>query len=120
MPSESVLVIDDNAISCEALQALLSSSGITAECCTNGMAALNCARRRHYTTFLINYRMPVLRGDDLARLLRIEHPDTFIVGFSIASKEAVFRNAGADNFLSKEDLVQKVIPLITGKKRLVT
>ena len=115
--NEKVLVIDDNMISCEALRALLSSAGFNADCCGNGHAALDLARSRQYTTFLINYHMPVLRGDDLTRMLRSTYPDAYIVGFSIAVKNDAFRHAGADIFVKTEDMVRKVVPFIKNRQR---
>ena len=116
MSREAVLIVDDDEISCEALRMFLISEGFPAVSCNNGLAALERTRIDHFGVFLINYRMPILRGDDVTRLLRISHPNALIVGFSIASKLDAFRNAGADIFINKEDLVPAIATLLRNKQ----
>jgi len=110
-----VLVVDDNDTTRKILQTLLSSAGLNADCCENGRAALRMAEAGHYETFLIDYRMPEMKGDELAGLLRLSHPKAFIIGFSVESKDLEFRQAGANVFVPKEHLAQNIIPIVRNK-----
>lgn len=115
MSNEAVLVIDDDKSTRSSLQMLLEFEGFVVSSCASGVAALELIRKKHFEILLIGCRIPEMNGDELTRRLRPLCPDAFILGFSIESKEQAFLNAGADAFLSKRKLVQKMIPLIKNK-----
>ncbi len=116
MSTETVLVIDDDKTTRDSLQMFLEFEGFVVSSCESGAAALDLITKKHFEVLLIDYRMPDMNGDELTRRLRPLCPDAFILGFSMESKEQAFLTAGADAFLSKHQLVQKLIPLI--KKRM--
>ncbi len=114
--NETVLVIDDDKTTRDSLQMFLEFEGFVVSSCESGATALDLVSKKHFEVLLIDYQMPDINGDELTRRLRPLCPDAFILGFSMESKEQAFLKVGADAFLSKHQLVQKLIPLI--KKRM--
>ncbi len=112
-----ILVVDDNKTTQDILHNLLKSEGIDSDCCGSADAALKAAQDHSYRAFLIDYRMPGMTGEELTRLLRSAYPGSFIVGYSIESKDQAFLAAGADSFCIKYHLLQKIVPLIRSKIR---
>ena len=116
MMTESILVVDDNQTTRDILRTILLSAGYKAvDTSEDGTAAIDAIKTKRYDTFIVDYRMPSMRGDELTRILRKNQPDAFIIGYSIESKEETFRSAGANAFLVKDDLMQRIVPLIQGR-----
>ncbi len=110
-----VLVVDDNRTTREILQAVLKSEGIRSDSSESGTAALEAAGIQQYDVFLVDYRMPKMTGDELTRSLRKAYPNSYIIGYSIESKDQAFLAAGADVFIIKDHLTEKIVPLIKNK-----
>lgn len=115
MMNESILIVDDNETTQDILRSLLVEEGYRVDACYDGASAIDAAKAQQYDTFIIDYRMHPMRGDELTRKLREYLPDAFIIGYSIECKDDDFRNAGADAFLMKESLVRRIVPLIQGR-----
>lgn len=118
MNKEAVLVIDDNEITREALKILLEDEGFAAHSCANGRSALDLTKEKYFSVFIIDYRMPEMNGDAVAAVLRKLYPESFIIGFSLESKEQEFLEAGADTFIIKDHFDKKLIPLIRQRSAL--
>jgi len=117
--NETVLVIDDDKATRVSLQMFLEFEGFAVSCCESGAAALDLINRKHFEILMIGHRIPEMKGDELARQLRSLCPDAFILGFSVESNnDEVFIRAGADAFLSKHELVRKLIPLIKNRTQM--
>jgi len=116
--SASILIVDDNQITRDSLQTLLLSAGYKADTCEDGISAINAARDRRYDTFIVDYRMPRMQGDELTRLLRSNQPEAFIIGYSIENREEAFRSAGADTFLIKDNLAQRIVSMVQKRVQL--
>lgn len=86
------------------LRTLLETEGYTVTCCTDGRSAIDTAKEKKFSVFLIDYRMPALNGVETIAALRRMHPGKLIIGFSIENKERHFLEAGADVFVRKDDL----------------
>jgi len=115
MMTESILIVDDNQITRDSLRAILLSAGFKAvDTSEDGPSAIDAIKNQRYDTFIVDYRMPSMMGDELARKLREKEPEAFIIGYSIESKDQAFRSAGANAFLVKDDLMQRIVPLIQG------
>ncbi len=113
LKSDDILVVDDSRVVTDSLQLFLESEGFSVNCCTDETLALDMAKEKRYGIFLVDFRMPMINGDDLVRRLRCIYPNALIIGYSIESKYQAFLNAGADAFVAKEELVHKLIPTIT-------
>jgi len=96
----------------------LEFEGFIVSSCESGVAALDLISKKHFEMLLIDYQMPGMNGDELTKRLRPLCPDAFILGCSLESKDQAFLRAGADAFLSKYQLVQKLVPLINDALRL--
>ncbi len=115
MNKDSVLIVDDNQMTRVALKAFVEDSGIPVDTCADGKSALDIARESRHGVFLIDYRMPEMKGDEVTTQLRALRPDAFIIGFSIETKERAFLDAGADVFLDKAQLLNNLIEVIRSR-----
>ncbi len=109
MNRDSVLIVDDNQMMRHSLKALLEDAGLSGDTCGDGMCALAKAKENRYSVFLIDYRMPEMTGDRVTALLRALRPDAFIIGFSLEDRERDFLGAGANIFLNKQHLLNKLV-----------
>ena len=115
MGNASVLVVDDNQIMRDMLRGILEPEGYSVNSCEDGPSALKLASEKPFEIVLTDFQMPGMNGDEVVKLLRQQHPDTFIVGFSICNKKQAFLESGANQFISKERLVQDLIPIIESR-----
>lgn len=118
MGNEAVLVIDDDKTTRSSLQMFLEFEGFIVSACESGGAALDLIGKKHFEILLIGSRIQAMSGEELTRRLRPLCPDAFILGFSIGPKEQAFLRAGADAFLSRRQLVQKMIPLLKNRVQI--
>jgi CheY-like chemotaxis protein len=102
----SILIVDDDQLLCGAIQRLLEINGHVVSCCHNGSDAIKLSKEHHYDVVLTDYHMPGMKGDSVCRLLRCQNPSIFIVGCSSEQRHEDFLSAGADMFISKDDLFQ--------------
>ena len=117
MKKVSVLVIDDNKLIRDMLLGILVKQGFSVGSCEDGPSALELAAEKQFEIVLTDFQMPEMNGDELVRLLRQQCPDAFIVGFSLANKKQAFLEAGADQFISKEQLLVDILPAIENRSR---
>lgn len=114
-----VMVIDDNEAMTFAIKMLLQDEGFSAFCCSDGRTALAITTHKKFEVYVIDYRMPEITGLQLAAKIRKIHPEAFIIGFSVESKESEFLRAGADTFIAKNKLTEALVPLISERRRLL-
>ena len=107
-----VLIVDDNFLMRETLQEYLGSKGIVAQTCDNGIDALERVSMGSYRVLLIDYRMPRMNGEELVRAIRKFDQEVFIIGYSFEFKDRQFLDAGADAFLLKENLTDRIVTMI--------
>lgn len=120
MTGEEVLVIDDNQMTRDVLKRLLESEGYRVTCCADGMFAIDLAKEKKFGTFLIDYRMPGMNGDEVTLLLRRSHPEAFIVGLSIEHNDQAFLTAGANKFIFKGDIDKQLLPVLKAGRSCVS
>ena len=112
MGAASILVVDDNKMMRDMLHGILEPAGYIVSSCEDGPSALKLAGEKHFEIVLTDFQMPVMNGDEVVKLLRQQYPNTFIIGFSLANKKQTFLAAGANQFISKEQLLPDLIPTI--------
>jgi CheY-like chemotaxis protein len=112
MRKEEVLVIDDNQMTRDTIMLLLEDQGFSVQGCANGKSAIDLSKRKNFAIYLIDYRMPGMKGDAVAAMIRKLSPEAYIIGFSLESKEQAFLEAGANKFIIKDHFDKKLIPLI--------
>ena len=74
-----VLVIDDDEIFCRLLVEILDQVGIKAACRTDGLNAYDLLDRESYDLCIIDVRMPLILGSDLAEAIKENHPQMKII-----------------------------------------
>ena len=99
--SAHVLVIDDDEVMRELLQAVLSAEGHTVETAESGEAGLALLRGGHRAdVLLMDVQLPGLSGPELAAELRNAVPTATLIGMS-GSEPASAVRAAFDTFLLK-------------------
>ena len=74
-----VLVIDDDEIFCKLLVEILNQVGIEAACRTDGLDAYELLTRESYDLCIVDVRMPLILGSDLAEAIKETHPQIKII-----------------------------------------
>jgi DNA-binding NtrC family response regulator len=74
-----ILVIDDDEVFCRLLVEILKEIGIEAACNTDGLDAYETLTRDPYDLCIIDVRMPLIFGTDLAAAIQAEHPTVKLV-----------------------------------------
>ena len=106
-PPPRVLCVDDDEDSREMLSMLLSSSRIEAQAVGTAAQALSLIQRERFDMYLLDSRLPDLDGFELCRRMRDFDPNTPILFFSGAAREADKKRgiqAGATAYLVKPDV----------------
>jgi len=100
-----LLLVDDHALFCEALQSLLTLHGYeVVGTAGDGLEALEEARRLHPDLILMDIEMPDCDGLAATRLIKAEMPDTKIVMLTVAQQDEVLfesLKSGASGYLLK-------------------
>ena len=84
--SARVLVVDDNEIFCRLLAEILEGEGIEAVWTTDVVAAYEMSTDR-YDLFILDVRMPLLLGTELAEALKNNNPRAKIILISAFADE---------------------------------
>ncbi|HYA27436.1 MAG TPA: response regulator [Acidobacteriota bacterium] len=74
-----ILVIDDDEIFCRLLVEFLEQIGVEATCRTDGLEAFELLNRETYDLCIIDVRMPLVLGSDLAEAIKEAHPQIIII-----------------------------------------
>ncbi|MDP2982985.1 MAG: response regulator [Candidatus Latescibacter sp.] len=75
----SILVIDDEENICEILMEFLKREGYTVATALSGGKGLALFREKYFDTVITDLNIPDLSGWDIARQIRKEKPNTFII-----------------------------------------
>jgi two-component system, OmpR family, response regulator VicR len=111
---KTILIVDDDELITGAIQSMLEQDGHTVFCCHNGFDAVELSKKQDFNVILTDYHMPVMRGDTVCRLIRQHNPDVFIIGCSSDQRDKAFLSAGADIFITKDQLVENLAILTQG------
>ena len=116
MPEKkAVLIIDDDEMIRNVLHYILASAGFSASCCDNGPAALDLSKRERFHIIITDYHMDGMNGADITKKLRIQCPDSLIIGISGEHMEKDFFEAGADAFYQKPFSPKVLVSLIKNR-----
>jgi two-component system response regulator PilR (NtrC family) len=83
------LVIDDDETFCRLLVELLEQKGIQAESTTDGFAAYALLDRERFDLCIIDVRMPLVLGTELAEAIQQDRPQSKIILISAFADEAL-------------------------------
>jgi DNA-binding response OmpR family regulator len=84
-----VLVVDDDETFCRFLAEILEAQGMEAVWTTNGLVSYEMSTQRYYDVFIIDVRMPLILGTELAEALKKEHPRAKIILVSAFADETL-------------------------------
>ena len=108
----TVLCIDDDLQCLSLREQSLQSAGFNVLTAPDGQAGLVMAKQHNIDIVVLDYLMPEMNGEEVARLLRQEHPSLRIILCSGCDKipESVF--GVVDAFVTKGDGVEFLISVI--------
>jgi len=69
-----ILIIDDDEVFCHVLVEILEDIGLEAVCKTNGIDAFNMLQHDPCDLCIIDVRMPLVLGTDLAAAIKEDYP----------------------------------------------
>lgn len=84
-----ILVIDDDAVFCGLLVEILEEIGMEAVCKTNGLDAYEMLTRNPCDLCIIDVRMPLVLGTELAAAIKENHPSVKLILVSAFADQAV-------------------------------
>lgn len=74
-----VLCIDDDVMGLALRKLLLETQGYTVLAATGGLAGLEIARRSNLDVVVLDFQMPIMNGEQVARILKHERPGLPII-----------------------------------------
>ncbi len=120
---KQILVIDDDAMNREVMEAFLSSEDYTILLAHNGETGIQLATQALPDAIILDVRMPDMSGYDVCEYLKKQTatqtiPIMIVTGFDSKKDIEQGQAVGADQFLSRpfdgDDLLQRVRHMVTG------
>lgn len=101
-----ILIVDDNAISLEALRVALRAAGHDVQSAENGREALDIIRGGEHRLVISDWMMPEMDGIELCRRVRSEGLQSYVYFILLTARNGIESvveglTAGADDFLTK-------------------
>jgi DNA-binding response OmpR family regulator len=84
-----ILIIDDDRTFCELLAETLEEKGIEVEWTTDGFGGYEMSLDQPYDLFILDQRMPLVLGSELAEYLREDNPKAKIILTSAFADETL-------------------------------
>jgi DNA-binding response OmpR family regulator len=84
-----VLIIDDDTTFCELLAEMLEEKGMDVEWTTDGFGGYEMSLDQPYDLFILDQRMPLVLGSELAEYLREDNPEAKIILTSAFADETL-------------------------------
>ena len=113
MSVKVALVIEDDFGISESLQMFMQLEGFIVDCAENGQAGLERIKVLYYDLILIDYRLPDMTGDKIAKIARYFCPGTILIGMSLEDRSREFVESGADVFIIKDRLITELMPYVS-------
>jgi CheY-like chemotaxis protein len=93
VPVLHILVVDNEPLVCESVKLLLVSDGHKVETATSGKEALAHLEKGTFDLILIDYAMPVMKGDELAAAIKARLPNQPIL--IISARAEMLQSSGS-------------------------
>jgi CheY-like chemotaxis protein len=118
----SLLVVDDDQQTCDAVQRLLGRMGYVVVCATNGPDALDVLHDLRFDLVVLDWMMPEMDGLEVLRRLRsdpetqhvkvvlysaADDPDTIEQAFRLGAADCVLKSGG---FFALYDRIEHLLP----------
>ena len=124
-PPVRILVVDDDEITCNLLEEVLSKEGYTVQKALNGRQAIDQGEKQTYDVVLTDIKMTGVDGMEVLRAYRQKNPETIIIMMTaFGSIETAIRaiKEGAYDYVSKPfklDEIKLTIQRALEQKRLL-
>jgi two-component system response regulator AtoC len=124
-PPVRILVVDDDEITCNLLEEVLSKEGYAVQKALNGRQAIDQGEKQTYDVVLTDIKMIGVDGMEVLRAYRLKSPETIIIMMTaFGSIETAIRaiKEGAYDYVSKPfklDEIKLTIQRALGQKRLL-
>lgn len=115
-----ILVIEDEKLLADSVQALLERHGFQVDAVGDGESGLEYARSGVYDLIILDVMMPGLNGFQVARSLRMNHcttPILMLTAKSALEDRVEGLNSGADYFLTKPFDAQELLACVNALLR---
>jgi diguanylate cyclase (GGDEF)-like protein len=121
---QRVLVVDDDPLMCERLEALVMAAGFAVTTARTGREALAALRRDYCPIVISDWAMPDMDGVSLCRAIRAESFPGYVYLLLLTAKDSqadivAGLDAGADDYLSKRVPEAELIARLRTAKRIV-
>jgi DNA-binding NtrC family response regulator len=106
-----VLIVDDDAVSCQLIAEVLHGDGVQVSWETEPSAAITLARREHIDLAILDMRMPQMNGLALMQALRSDTPGLpvmIMTGFGSMDSAVEALHLGAIEYVSKPMNVEEI------------
>src|SRR5437868_10054451 len=104
LPSEGVLVIEDDRSMQRTLRRLFESAGCTVQIATDAHAGLKAFHEKRPGTVILDLRMPVAPGQDVCREIKQKAPSLPVIILSAVTDvvdKVLLLELGADDYVTK-------------------
>ncbi len=106
MPSEEIMIVDDNALNLKLAQVVLTSAGYAVHTAIDAEEALKLLGKIHPRLILMDLQLPGMDGMELTRRLKADTATRDIViiavtAYAMKGDEQRAREAGCDGYVSK-------------------
>lgn len=118
-----ILIVDDEQAIRESLMMVLQDEGYFCKGVDNALKALEAVEENGYNLIITDLMMPRMKGSELIRKVKKQHPDQHIIiltSYSHADEAAAALQAGADDYMLKpvdfDMLLERVKSLVNVDK----
>jgi two-component system cell cycle response regulator len=124
-PTPRVLIVDDDPLTAEHLQQLVSAAGFETATAISGAAALTAMRKQFSSIVITDLHMPDMDGLTLCRTLRDEQFESYVYVMLLTAQDAeqdvlAGLEAGADDYLSKRISSSQLVARLRTARRILT
>jgi two-component system cell cycle response regulator len=121
---QRVLVVDDDPLMRERLEALVLAAGFEVTCAASGREALDALRRDYCPIVISDWAMPDMNGIELCRAIRAESFPGYVYFLLLTARDShqdivAGLDAGADDYLSKRVTEEELVARLRTAKRIV-
>jgi diguanylate cyclase (GGDEF)-like protein len=121
---QRALIVDDDALLVERLQALLQGAGFEVQTASTGREALQILRSDYCPIVVSDWTMPDMDGLDLCRTIRAETFPGYVYVLLLTARDGqgdvvTGLDAGADDYLSKRVTEAELVARLRSAKRIV-
>jgi DNA-binding response OmpR family regulator len=88
-----VLIVDDDETFCQFLAEVLQNNGMQVVWTTDGIAGYDMSTQQDYDIFIVDVRMPLILGTELAEALKKDHSHAKIILVSAFADPTLLRLA---------------------------